>query len=206
VRLQAKDILTIKLGKIMGKDNINDMMALDIYLSGLSREKYTAVNEQVHRHPGNNFPLQSWDVSGLAYDKRIVTAAIQKDTLKLQQLTKRYKWAQSPDVLLEQSYEALIVTDAALTILWVNPGFTAMTGYSAKYAAGKKPNFLQGANTSVTTRAQIREQLQRGTPFKAVVHNYRKNREEYLCEVQIYPLRGKDNTTTHFIALEKEIA
>lgn len=35
--------------------------------------------------------------------------------------------------------DAMVITDAAATILWSNPAFTRMTGYSAAEVAGQNP-------------------------------------------------------------------
>lgn len=189
----------------MSKDNLHKMMALDVYLSSLSDKAYRRVMEQM-KESGTRFPVMSWDISGEAYRQTVLTAKKQADGVKLNELTKKYHWSYNPVQLLHQSYQALVVTDTSLKILWVNPGFAEMTGYAAKEALGNTPNFLQGSNTLETSRREIRQRLDAGEPFRAVITNYRKNSEEYLCEVKIYPLTGPDGQTTHFIALEQETA
>lgn len=189
----------------MGKDNLYKMMALDLYLSTLSDEAYNNVIEQMKK-PAGRFPVISWDISGEAYRKTIHSVKKQADAAKLDQLAVKYNWSYNPVQLLHQSYEALVVTDTSLKILWVSPGFADMTGYAAKEAIGNTPKFLQGENTLETARQEIRRRLNGGEPFKAVITNYRKNNEEYLCEVKIYPLTGPNGQTTHFIALEQETA
>ncbi|WP_116789817.1 PAS domain-containing protein [Flavobacterium psychrotrophum] len=189
----------------MGKDDLHKMMALDIYLSSLSDEAYHNVMKQM-KESGSRFPVMSWDISGEAYRQTILNAKKQADAAKLDQLATKYNWSYNPVQLLHQSYDALVVTDTALKILWVNPGFADMTGYTAKEALGNTPKFLQGANTLETSRREIRRRLDEGEPFRAVITNYRKNKDEYLCEVKIYPLTGPNGRTTHFIALEQETA
>lgn len=189
----------------MGKDDLHKMISLDMYLALLSEEELMRLRCNIQM-PANRFPLESWDLSGQSYYERLDAAIIERDRLKLQQLQKKYAWKQDTVKLLNLPYQGLVVTDANLTILWVNPGFTDMTGYPAKYALGKTPKFLQGKNTLEISRAMIRKQLQQGRPFTAVITNYRKNNEEYLCEVKIFPLSAKDGQTTHFIALEQETA
>ncbi|MES2488038.1 MAG: PAS domain-containing protein, partial [Bacteroidota bacterium] len=64
----------------------------------------------------------------------------------------------------------------------------------------------QGANTTDASRAYVRQQLNSGQSFTAEIINYRKNQEEYLCEVNVYPLTDNNGQTTHYFALEKKIA
>ncbi len=45
--------------------------------------------------------------------------------------------------------------------------------------------------------------LKKNNPFKTQLLNYRKNKQPYNCEIQIFPLGNVE--MTHYIALEKEI-
>ena len=189
----------------MAKDDVQNMMALDVYLSSLSDEEYAKIKDSLRAAPVAAVPLQSWDVTSQSYAGIIIAAAKIADRAKVQELSKKHAFDIKPE-LLQLPYQALVLTDATLKILWVNHGFTGMTGYSANFAIGKKPIFLQGANTSHASRAYVRQQLNSGQPFKAEIINYRKNQEEYLCEVNVYPLTGKNGQITHYFALEKEIA
>ena len=102
-------------------------------------------------------------------------------------------------------YDALVVTDAQLTIKWVNPGFSDMTGYAKSYAIGKTPHFLQGEKTTDVSRKAIRKGLNNKVTFNQSVINYKKNGEEYLCEIKIIPLFDNQNQVTNYLAVEKEI-
>ena len=44
---------------------------------------------------------------------------------------------------IEQAAEAVLITDAAGTILYVNPAFENVTGYSRDEAIGRNPRFLK---------------------------------------------------------------
>ena len=107
------------------------------------------------------------------------------------------------DIFENQDFEALIITDINQKILWVNNGFTEMTGYSKKFAINKTPNFLQGENTQRTTKKRIRTKLGLLEPFTEVITNYRKDNTPYKCEVKIIPLYKEK--VTHFLAIEKKV-
>ena len=100
---------------------------------------------------------------------------------------------------------ALILTDAAQQICWVNAGFTRMSGYPAAAVLGRQPGLLQGAATDAATRATIRQCLQRGQPFRGTLLNYRRTGEPYQCHVRIHPVRNTAGVLTHFLAFEHEI-
>lgn len=192
----------------MAKDDLHNMMGLDLYLSSLSDEEYSRIISQLKKDNRTNTPLVSWDIIALAHERQLELAARLKDLTAVKRMKRRFSWKLQTESLnlMNTEYEAVVVTDATQNIVWASPGFKGMTGYSVKHAVGQSPKFLQGENTSAETRAVIRKALKQGEPVKAALTNYRKNGEAYLCEVSIRPLFNKDNTLTHFIALEKEVA
>jgi len=97
---------------------------------------------------------------------------------------------------------AVILTDASREILWVNPEFTEITGYTLAEVIGKKPSILQGKNTRSDTIQRIRRKLERCEPFSDEILNYRKNGEEYPCRLVVHPIFSHQGTLTNFIAFE----
>ena len=150
-------------------------------------------------------PIFCWDIYAMhLYEKKEV-ARKTNDLHSLQKLQQQFRWEMEVESLLVSAYEAIVVTDAQQVIRWVNEGFTKMTGYPAYTSIGRTPGFLQGKNTSAETKNRIRQKLAERKPFAADIINYRKNGEEYLCHVEIYPLLNDKNQLTHFVALEREV-
>ena len=100
---------------------------------------------------------------------------------------------------------AVVLTNAEKNIIWVNGFFTLMTGYHMDEAIGKKPSFLQGPGTKESQREYIRQKLTEFVPFKANITNYRKNGEEYLCEINIYPIFDSTKKLNYFISFEYDL-
>lgn len=150
-------------------------------------------------------PLLSWDIYSVHLFEITRKAKIKRDLERLNKLSNKFKWDNNLENILQETYKALVLTDASQIIVWVNTGFTEMTGYPKKYALGKKPDFLQGTNTTLASKESIRENLYSQNTFTTSIINYRKNGEEYHCEVKIVPLKNNNKEITHFLALEKEI-
>jgi two-component system cell cycle sensor histidine kinase/response regulator CckA len=103
-----------------------------------------------------------------------------------------------------------VITDAALDspgprILFVNPGFTQMTGYSAGEVIGKTPRMLQGPLTDRNVLRRMRETLSRGEAFEGEAINYRKDGTTFQMEWQIAPLRNGGGAITHFVGIQRDI-
>nr|WP_237421196.1 PAS domain-containing protein [Flavobacterium sp. Sd200] len=178
------------------------MSALDIYLFSLTDEEYAAISLGLESAQ-KSLPLLSWDITTVGFDKHQENIK-NGDLKKLSVLAIKHLWNIDLEDFLSSDYESIVLTDIDNKICWTSKGFIDMTGYSSKYALGRNPNFLQGKNTSTKTRQIIKEHLQQAKPFKGSIINYRRNGEEYLCEVNIIPLFNYNNKLTHFIALERE--
>lgn len=149
-------------------------------------------------------PLQSFDVHLQNYQNLIRDLRKKKDVEHVLQIVNDCLTTSSLSHFLSDEYDALVLTNTSQNILWVSEGFTHMTGYSKKYALGKTPVFLQGKETSVEVRNQIREELKSKHSFTGNILNYRKNGEKYLCNITILPIYNKKENLKYFLALEKE--
>lgn len=185
--------------------NLNAMLGLDMYLASLDRGGCREIKDQIKSLPMTIHPLMSWDMAGTVYWKSFEKGRKINDLRKLRQLAQEYHWSVDLPTLLAPSYQALVLTNVEQEICWVNPGFTTMTGYPANFAIGQTPGFLQGDNTSLGEKERIRRQLKAGLSFTGSILNYRLNKEEYLCQLSIFPIKNNRNALTHFLALEQEI-
>jgi two-component system, cell cycle sensor histidine kinase and response regulator CckA len=111
---------------------------------------------------------------------------------------------------VEQSKESIVITDAEIDlpgpkIIFVNPAFTKMTGYTAEEATGKTPRILQGPLTDRAVLSRLRKNLERGEVFEGEAINYRKDGKEFNLEWQVAPIRNTDGKITHFVAIQHDI-
>ena len=106
---------------------------------------------------------------------------------------------------LQNRKNTIVITCEKEKIEWVSKGFTRMTGYDSDEAIGNSPKFLQGTDTSVETRKNIRSKLAIQEKFSGKVVNYRKNGEQYTCKVEIFPVYDTQNDLVNFVAFEHEV-
>lgn len=186
------------------KQDLNKMMCLDLYLSGTKNNTETTTEAYPNEDDSKVLPLISWDVFSENYFQQLIDAKKAMDLKKIKAFAKHYGWKNNISTLFKTNdFETIVLTNKAKKIIWVNEGFTTMTGYSKKETIGKTPRFLQGKKTSRRTIAEIEYRLKKDQPFQTTVINYRKNKSTYKCKVHIIPLY--DTKTTHYIALEQEV-
>lgn len=185
---------------------LTDMISLDIYLSQKEVKPIATEESLTAKSSVKIMPIKSWDIYSTNYHNNLKQFSSDKknDIKKLNEfaLTLGLQSENLTEILQTNSYKALVLTDASKKILWVNDGFTEMTGYPKKQVINNTPAFLQGRNTSESSRQEIREKLSTKKPFKAIVINYKKDNTPYKCELNIFPLYN--DKTVHYLALERE--
>lgn len=90
-------------------------------------------------------------------------------------------------------------------IIYVNPAFEQLSGYSQEEVLGKSPRFLQGAKTDRKTLDRIHAALFKGESIREEVLNYAKDGQEYWLEMEIQPVRNAAGVITNFISVERDV-
>ena len=106
------------------------------------------------------------------------------------------------------SVNGVVISEAnkkGFPVLYVNPAFEKMSGYSLTEMKGISCNILQGPDTDPKVINEIRKALQEKREIKSVIRNYRKDGSMFWNELLIAPVKGPDNKVTHFIGLQSDI-
>lgn len=106
--------------------------------------------------------------------------------------------------------DAVIITSTNLespgpSIIFVNPAFTKITGYTAEEVIGRNPRFLQGPNTDRTVLSKLRQTLEAGEVFYGEAINYRKDGTEFYNEWHIEPIWDTQGRITHYLGVQRDI-
>ncbi|MBW2962508.1 PAS domain-containing protein [Mesonia aestuariivivens] len=187
------------------KNNLTNMMGLDFYLSSISVKKYKEVKEQIEPSSIKTTPLLSWDIFSESASEQIIKIRKEREYQSFLAFTEKYSFQNNfNEIFSAHDFEALVMTNLEKQIVWVSKGFKEMTGYHQKFATTQTPAFLQGKKTSAAAKSRIRKRILARQAFSETVINYKKDNTPYTCEIHVYPLFNE--TTTHFLALEKQIA
>ena len=126
------------------KYNISNMMSLDIYLDSVKRSDYTKIISETSTIDQSIMPLKSWDIFSEDFSATIQNSKTLNDIEYVKSFARKSKWKNKIDGIFEnQDFEALVITDINQKILWVNNGFTEITGYSKKFAINKLQIFYK---------------------------------------------------------------
>ncbi len=107
----------------------------------------------------------------------------------------------------EKEPDALIVTDGAGRVIWVNEAFEKLCGRPLAEMAGRKPGqVLQGPQTDPATVERIRQALRDRQPCRAELINYHKDGSRYRVDAQICPFLDDEGRPVWYVARERRIS
>ncbi len=109
-------------------------------------------------------------------------------------------------LVASRTVNAVILTDAAGRVVWVNEGFHRVTGYTFDEVCGRKPGqILQGPGTDAETVRRIGEHLRKGEGFTESILNYHKNGSAYWVSFEVQPIHDSEGRLTNFMAIQTDI-
>jgi two-component system cell cycle response regulator len=103
--------------------------------------------------------------------------------------------------LVDSSPEGVVLVDAQGSdhpVVYANPAFEALTGYSAAELTGRNLRLLQADDREQDGRHRLRDALSRGETCRVLLRNYRKDGTMFWNEMTVLPLRHPDGCVTHF--------
>ena len=106
---------------------------------------------------------------------------------------------------VEQSAEAIVLTDREGKILYVNPAFERITGYSREEVVGKTHRFLQSGKHDKSFYLQMCEVLLRGEVWEGHFINRRKDGTLYEEDATISPVRDSAGNIVSFVAVKRDV-
>jgi PAS domain S-box-containing protein len=106
---------------------------------------------------------------------------------------------------IAQAGEAIIITDASARIQYVNPAFTAMTGYTAEEAIGQNPNILKSDQQNREYYRDLWNTITAGNVWRGELINRRKDGSLYTEKMTIAPVRDLENAISNYIAIKEDV-
>lgn len=104
-----------------------------------------------------------------------------------------------------QTLQGMILTDAAGTILYVNPAFSLSTGYGFDEVIGKNPSLLQSGKHDPDFYRSMWDAVSETGQWQGEIWNRRKNGEIFVEWLNISAIRAQDGTVTHYCAVFSDI-
>jgi diguanylate cyclase (GGDEF)-like protein/PAS domain S-box-containing protein len=106
--------------------------------------------------------------------------------------------------------EMVMVTETDLdapgpTIVYVNPAFARISGWSPGEVLGRSPRLLQGPGSNTDTLRGVGQALREGKSARARVLNYARSGMPIWVDMRISPLRDNNGLVTHFVGVGRDV-
>jgi PAS domain S-box-containing protein len=107
--------------------------------------------------------------------------------------------------VIEQTSETIVITDLNGTILYVNPAFEKITGYTRQEAMGQNPRILQSRQHTAAFYSAMWDTLKRGKVWHGHFINKRKDGTLYEEDAIISPIRDTLGAVVSFVAIKRDV-
>lgn len=106
---------------------------------------------------------------------------------------------------LEAADNAVIITDKTGMIVWVNPAFTRLTGYTFTQAVGHQSHLANSRTHDPRLYTAMWKTILDGQVWHSEIINRHRDGNTYMAEITITPVRDENGEVTHFIDIEQDI-
>jgi PAS domain S-box-containing protein len=109
---------------------------------------------------------------------------------------------------LENASDGILILDAlqiGFPIIFCNPAFRNMSGFSCDEIQNKSIELFQGENTHPHVWTMLQHRLENKLPFEDELMQYKKNRSPFWNHIRITPVIDESGLVTHFVVMNRDI-
>jgi two-component system sensor histidine kinase/response regulator len=106
---------------------------------------------------------------------------------------------------VDQAADAVVITDTGGRIRYVNPAFTALTGFRSDEAMGQNPSILKSGQHPAATYKHLWNTIQSGGVWHGELINCRKDGTLYHEDMMVSPVKGSNGEIVNFIAIKRDV-
>lgn len=107
--------------------------------------------------------------------------------------------------VMHHTLSPIQITDSQGKIIFVNPAFERVTGYTQEEVLGKNPNILRSGKHDAVFWAEAWRTILGGKEWKGQIQNRRKNGELFHTELVISPIVDAQGTVVGFLGSHRDI-
>ena len=116
------------------------------------------------------------------------------------------------ETVITQTKDSIIITEANLNdgeipkIVYVNPAFSVMSGYSSQEIIGKSPNVFIGPNSDRKEYEKLIGAISKKEECEVETISYKKSQEEYWVSFSMLPVNNSDDELSHWVSIQRDIS
>ena len=90
-------------------------------------------------------------------------------------------------------------------LIYVNPAFERLTGYTSEEILYQDCRFLQSGDRDQESLELIRDTLRDGGSCREILRNYRKDGTPFWNELSLSTVKSADDGQTYFVGVQKDV-
>jgi len=106
---------------------------------------------------------------------------------------------------VEHNPNAVVITDAEGRIEYVNPAFTAISGYQPEEVIGKSSRILKSGEMPSEFYETLWSTITAGEVWRGEICNRKKNGDLFWALLSISSIKDDDGVITHYIGIQEDI-
>lgn len=109
---------------------------------------------------------------------------------------------------VESARNGVVMTDPNRSdnpIIYSNPAFTEITGYSAEEILGHNCRFLHGEDRDQPALEELRKAIKQERAATVILRNYKKNGTKFFNELTISPVCNEQGHLVSFVGIQNDI-
>ncbi len=110
--------------------------------------------------------------------------------------------------LIESAQDGIVLAEKEgedTILVYVNPAFEKLTGYSAEEILFQDCRFLQGNDREQDAVKIIRAAVDSHEPVRTILKNYRKDGSLFWNELSVTPYYDEYDKLTYYIGIQKDV-
>ncbi len=188
------------------EDKSRVLKLVDDYVSG-HKEKFEIEFKMKHKEGHwvtvlSRASLARDDKGNLIYPKRLIGTHVDLTQRKQSELQLKIQ-----NIALEAAANAIIITDTAATIEWINPAFTELTGYRHHEAIGANvKDLMNSGQQSEMFYQDMWQTISSKKVWKGEIINKKKDGTLYHEHMTITPVTNESDEICYYIAIKEDIS
>ncbi len=110
---------------------------------------------------------------------------------------------------IQAALEGVVIMNAAkddCPIVFVNPAFESLSGYSLQEAVGNSCSLICGTQSDSAGVEQLHQAMKEHRPYRTTIECTRKNGEVFWNDISIAPVHSANGSVTHLVAMMEDVS
>ncbi|NJN97064.1 MAG: PAS domain S-box protein [Anaerolineales bacterium] len=184
------DVRLAPLHGLLGRNGVTSLLLLPL---------------RIHGHVIGNLSLEATEMRYFAPEEVNLAWSVADQVggalahARLSQLHQRLS------TVVEQAAESVMITDTAGFIVYVNPAFERISGYSQAEAVGQNPRFLKSDQQPPEIYQDLWATISTGGVWRGRFVNKSRDGSLYVEDATITPVRNESGVIVNYVSVQRDV-